>query len=354
MSDENNKIEDQLELTTANVEEVSTPATEVEAVSKTEEAKPLSLDDALAKAFEKHVPEEDGKPKTALPKLGTEAAPTAKPELEKQVDPITGRTLEPMKAPAGWTPALREKWSTVDPQVQKFIRDQEVGMAKKLQDVSEERKLASEFKEVVAPYEAMLRTFNISAKDHVKELMNLSHTLNTGSPQIKAQVIHNLISHFKPDFATLEQLSRGFQPDVAQKTSQPVNVEEEVQKVLSKREQEAQERQVATEIESFSTDASNEFYSDVRETMGRILNAGLVDAPTMPALLKKAYDLACSQHPEISQIIASRSTAQPSTSPQATRQIKPSLGNGNKSRLAARPISLDDAIKQAARQHGLT
>lgn len=350
---EDNKIEDQLELTTSNVEEVTTSTEVVEAKEvESTEPKSVTLDEALAKAFEKHVPEKsDEKPKTALPKTATtEEAPA---EEVKNIDPITGRAIEPMKPPAGWTPALREKWGSVDPQIQKFIRDQEVGTAKKLQEVSEERKIGNDFKEVVAPYEAMLRSFNTTAKDHVKELMNMSHTLNTGSAQTRAQVIYNLIQHFKPDPQALQSLFAGQQP--AQPQAPTLNVQEEVQKVLAAREEEAQSKGIASDIERFSADPNNEFFADVRDVMGKIIQAGIVDAPTMPELFRKAYDLACSQHPEISQIIAGRgqTQVQPTPSPAAVRSVKPSLSSGNKSKTAVRSVSLNDAVHEGMRRAGL-
>jgi hypothetical protein len=346
-------IEDQSDLTTSNAEAViKTDAPEV-AETKIEEPKALSLDEALAKAFEKHTPaENDEKPKTALPKTA-KVESTEQVTETKLVDPITGRVAEPMKAPAGWTPALREKWASVDPQVQKFIRDQEVGVSKKMQEVSDERKFAAEFKEVVAPYEAMLRGFNTTAKDHVKELMTMSHTLNTGTPQVKAQVLFNLINHFKPDAQTLQSLFAGQQPTP---TAAPVNVQEEVQKVLSARDEAEQQKSIASDIEKFSTDPKNEFFSDVRDSMSRIITAGVVDAPTMPELFKKAYDLACSQHPEISQILAERTqVAAPVEvqTPAAVRSIKPSLGSGVKSKAPARKMSMDEAVHEAVRRAGL-
>lgn len=352
MTTEDNKIEDLENQTTSNVEEVSTVETAPEV--KVEETKPLSLDEALLKAFEKHVPpKEEAKPKTALPKPVEVAAEEAPAEDEgKLIDPITGRAAEPMKAPAGWTPALREKWGGIDPQVQKFIRDQEVGMARKLQDVSEERKIATEFKSTVAPYEAMLRGFNVSAKDHVSELLNLSYTLNTGSPQTKAQVLHNLIQHFKPDIQTLISLSNGAQPQAA--IPAPVNVQAEVQKTLAAEREAAQEQSIQTEISNFQNDPKNEFFGDVRDLMSKAITAGLVTAPTTSELFKKAYDFACANHPEVSKVLAGRAQAAPVAQQAApTRSIKPSLNGGGKSKIPVRSVSLDDAVAEGMKRAGL-
>ena len=88
--------------------------------------------------------------------------------------------------------------------------------------------------------------------------------------------------------------------------------------------------------------------------MGRILNAELVDAPTMPELLKKAYDLACSNHPEISQLIAQRKAAAPAAPAKKAApvaSVKPSLGTGEKSKAPARKMTLDEAVNAAFNAH---
>src|SRR5579875_1432290 len=90
--------------TTSNVAEVAeqaAPATEA-----VESSEPKSLRDAVIKAFEKNE--------------GTKEQPSTLPEAEpvkaepaKEIDPITGRELEPIRAPSSMTPLLREKWSNV-------------------------------------------------------------------------------------------------------------------------------------------------------------------------------------------------------------------------------------------------
>lgn len=346
MSDINTLPQEEELDATANGTEVVEALAETTDVTKPEAPKSVSLDDALAQAAAKHLTP-DAKAKTALPVTETtEAAPA-----DKILDPITGRTLEPMKAPAGWTPALREKWSTIDPTVQKFIRDQEVHVSKKLQDVADERKLASEFKDIAAPYEAMLRGFNTTAAAHAKELFNLSHTLNTGSPQTRAQVIYNLINHFQPDKNTLTQLFSGQQPQIQQTQAQP-SVDELVEKKFQAREKAQEEQSIASEIDRFAKDPKNVYYEDVRDTMGRIITAELVSGGSLPELFANAYKLACSQHPEIAAIQARTVTptsAQPTAKPVAS--IKPSLGTGAKSKAPPKSMNLNDAVEQAFRKH---
>jgi len=333
--------------------------------------KSLTLDEAVSRAFDQHAKADQA---TAEPTKPTGAEATAEPakpapteaeaapppeataEAQKPVDPITGRTLEPIKAPAGWTPALREKWGAIDPQVQKFITDRERDMSQTLNKTTDERKLASEFREIVSPYEAMLRQFNTTATAHARELFTLSHTLNTGTPQVRAQVIHNLITHFKPDVATLQALASGQQPLTS--APPPVNVQEEVQKVLAEREAQTHEQAAKQAIDSFAADPANEFYDDVRALMGKAIDAGFVEAPTLPELFKKAYDFACRQHPEVSAVLARRAAAsqaspEPAPAPQPVAQVKPSLGGGKSAKAPPKNISLDEAISLAMKKHGV-
>ncbi len=334
--------------------EVTTAVEQEAAVSEpTEKVEPkaMSLDDALAKAFEKHVPADgEEKPKTALP--GTPAV-AATPG--KTVDPITGRESEPMKAPAGWTPLLRQKWDSVEPVVQKFIHDREREMAQNFTKTAEDRKLAAEVKEAFSPYESTIRQFNISGVQLAKELMTQWHGLQTGDGVQKAQIIAGLLNHFRPDPQALQQILAGQAPAQGQAQRAP-DVSELVKAELAKRDEEHAMKSANHEIATFQADPKNEYFNDVHDTMKRILEAQLVDAPDLPTLLKKAYDLACTQHPEISQIIAARTPVVAATAVQRPNvkpvgSVKASPGTGKPSKSAPRNMSLDDAINEAVSRH---
>lgn len=328
---EDSQIEGQeLEGTATNAPDVADK--NITATPAVEENKPMSTRDAALKAFEKlegKGTEPEKKP--ALPALD-------KPKVDKApakaIDPVTGREIEPMKAPGGWTPALREKWGTIDPQVQKFIIDRERDMATRLQDTAEERKLAKEFRDIAAPYEAMFRQHSTSATAHVKELLNLSFGLNTGNPVQKAHIIDQLIRHFNPDVEALMALSRGHAPKPSD-APKPVDVNAEVQKALAQRDKESQEKQVEAIHNAFASDPKNEFFKDVEELMGRAIHAGLVTGNTFEELYQNAYNWACKNHSEVSGILASRTAVQtqhqaqlPLNQPRPTQGVKPSLGSG--------------------------
>ncbi len=353
MSDQNLEIEG---TTTGNVaSEVQTTPTEAVAT----ETKSASLDEAIKAALAKHDPAAADTPRTALPTTDTPTADTA--SEAKAVDPITGRELEPIKAPAGWTPKLREQhWGKLDRELQQFLVARDTDISNRLTQTADERKLATLFKEATAPYEGFLKQFNTSALDHAKELFNLSYALNTGSPQTRAQLIVNLMQHFKPDAGTMQQLlaNPGMTVMTPPPAPQPFDREAEVEKALAERDQKAKEAEGLRELSAFQADPKNEFFEDVRGLMGKIIDAGLVDADSTSELFKKAYDLACSQHPEVAQVIAARqataitpATATPTAKPIAS--VKPSLGAGKSAKAPPKGMSMDDAIRAAMEQHGI-
>jgi flagellar hook-basal body complex protein FliE len=349
--DDFNNDDELLNETTANVTE---PVEQAEPVTEAvETSEPKTLRDAVLKAFEKTTGEKE--PTNALP----QAAEPAKVEPAKEIDPISGRELEPIRAPSSMTPLLRDKWGTVPREMQKFWVDRERDMQVRLQETADERKIAKQFGEVAAPYEATFRQFNTNAVAHAKELFNLDHQLRTGSPAQKAQIIHSLISHFQPDVQTLVQLANGRQGQAAPAQQAP-DVQAVVRQELAAREEKQREAEVQRHVDAFTTDPKNEFIDDLRPLMQKAIEAGFVEGKDIPELFRNAYDFAAQQHPEVKQILASRAAAtQSQVQPQPTTQtakpiqsVKPSLASGGRGgQTQPRPKSLREAAEMAWNKH---
>lgn len=320
---------------------------------------PVNIRDAIEQAYEKLDTTTEAAPapekkKTALPVQDATEAKTVV-ETDKEVDPISGRTLEPIRSPEGMPPAIREKWGTLDRQVQQYWSDREKDVQQTLSKTANERKLANEFKEIAAPYEGMLRQFNITAADHTKELFNLSYSLNNGTPQTKAQVLYNLITHFKPDPATLQALFAGQQVAPAAQVQAPINVQAEVEKALAARQEAEETKTVESAVSAFRSNPANEFYADVAPLMGKIIDAGLVDGADYTTLFQNAYELACQRTPEIKAILDSRSNAPAARqnaataaqTPKPVPQVKPSLNGGIRNAAPAKAMSARQAAEAA-------
>lgn len=346
----------------------ATPATEVTTPAATpvtpEPAEtPLSIDDALAKAIEKHSPPSEKPAKGLLPEIpgSKSATPEGTQGLKpgQVIDPITQRVLDPITPPGSLTPALREKWGSIPREFQDFWAKRERDHQTSMQETAEARKSWKEFTEVVAPYEATLRTHNISAVAHAKELFNLSHLLNTGSREVKADVIARLIHQFQPDPQALAHHLNQRPQAPMQTPPQPVNVRQEMEKVLQEREEAAKQAEGKGAWEAFAANPANEFLGDVQGLMSKILDAELVTGNTYPELFKNAYDLACSQHPEVKTVLAQRAAQTPAATPAATPAVpvaqprpngtvKPSLGASKAAPTAPKKLlSLEEAIAAA-------
>lgn len=318
-----------------------------------------AVERALAKVEKKHQLAEQ--PENVEPKVVQKDERVI--ENGKQYDPITGQELQPIKAPVSWTPALREKWGSIDPQVQKFINDRERELQTTLSKTAEERKLASEIRSALEPMEPMFRQYGISGVDHVRELLQHSRTLNSGTPQEKAALIYALTMQFQPDMQTLTALHTG-QMQVPQPQRQ-VDPQSEVERLWNQRVEAQATQEINSEIAAFANDPAHEFFYDVKENMGRIIEAGLVDGNNFTEIFKNAYDLACSRHPEIQQILATRAQYQqaqaqtqpvPQAAPKPVVGAKPSLSSGSTNK-PRRYKDLDAAVNAAAeevfRKHGL-
>lgn len=331
------------------IETTSTAADSTPTAAPTEAAQPKSLRQVIEENYNAQA---QTKPtvKTALPAAAPAPAATAPTTTEAEVDPITGRAIEPIKPPAGMPAGIREKWGSLDRTVQKYWVDRELDIQQTLSKTGTERKLAGEFKEIATPYEPMLRQFGITATEHARELFNLSYSLNNGTPQSRAQILYNLITHFKPDAGTLQALFAGQAPQVAAPAPAPaVNVQAEVDRVLTERAAREEEARVDTAVASFANDPANEFYKDVAPLMAKIIDAELVQGSDLTSLFKEAYALACQRTPEIKQILDQRAAAARPTAPavRPVPQVKPSLNGGIRSQVPVKPMTAREAAEAA-------
>jgi len=345
--DDFNNSDELLNETTANVTEPVEHEAPTEAVETSE---PKTLRDAVLKAFEKTAGDKVKAP--ALP----QAVEPVQAEPAKEIDPITGREIEPIRAPSSMTPLLREKWGNVPREMQKFWVDRERDMQVRLQETADERKLAKQFNEVAAPYEAMFRQHNTNAVAHAKELFNLDYQLRSGTPAQKAQIIHSMIMHFQPDVQTLSQLAAG-QPMQQAQAPQSPNVQELVRQELEAREAQRQEAEIQRELQAFAADPKNEFLEDLRPTMQKAIEAGFVSGNSITELFRNAYDFAAKQHPEVSRVLAERAAAvsqvQAATqTAKPVQSVKPSLASGGRGgQTQPRPKSLREAAEMAWNKH---
>lgn len=334
---------EELDNTTPVIESADEPVIETEEAEPAPDAKGARA--AAARALKDIDVDEPAA--GALPKLdGLPKTEAAKPKQE--IDPITGRVLEPIKPPASMSPELREQFGQVPRRMQQYWVDREKHIATELGKTTEARKFYEEFRGITQPYEGLLKHHNITATAHAKELFQLSHSLNTGTPEQKAYVFVQLLNQFKPDAATMQAMLAGQQVNIRPPTvpQRQYTQDELADMALAKRTEEQQNQSAQSETERFGNDSANEFYADVKHTMGQLIDTGVIPESDIPTMLRQAYDLAVSRHSGIQEVLAARKGAvpgqraqqaplqplqhaqAPAAAARPTPSVKPSVGGG--------------------------
>ncbi|GAG06616.1 unnamed protein product, partial [marine sediment metagenome] len=198
-----------------------------------------SLRDSLDDAFEKSesadiVEDELTPPKEEAPepkpeaKTDDEPKPEAKPAAGAAkldiptlipaagAEAVAAPTTTP--APAAWTPGPREHWEALPADVKAEIgrREQEISVG--LRDSADSRKLASDFKETIAPFQHFIQAENSTPLQAVSNMMRTAAVFRTGTAQQKAQTAASIIKNFGIDIQMLDSMLAGsYQDDPVQR-----------------------------------------------------------------------------------------------------------------------------------------
>ena len=291
----------------------------------------MSRTDALAEAFDKSEETAEQTELEGMPEVEETEAPEIEPEAEaepvaeeapKTEDPeiVAGETEEleieaedkpAAKAPQSWTPAMREEFVNLSPELQEFINNRENEVSKGLVTSTQARKFQEEFNSVVQPFEPLIAAEGGTPMQAVQTLLGTAATLQTGSPQAKAMRIAELINHYGVDVAQLDSIlsGQGVQDPQTMQMNQMLQQHlAPVQQFMAQQQQNqfAQQQQMqvdaATEFDSFMS--SNEFAEDVRQEMAVLIENNMADT------YDEAYKKAIGMRPDIGAIIQARKDAE--------------------------------------------
>lgn len=231
------------------------------------------------------------KPEVSAPQLGTP-------------------TPEPLKAPASFKALAREEWGKTPPAIQQEVLRRERETAIALEQSSEARQGYQRFREVVAPYEAMIRGQGADPYQTVQSLLQTAAGLATAPIQQRAEILAGLIKTYLPGRDSLEVLDSTLAGVMQGRPAQgapPVyhdpRVDEIYQTFQQARQQQAQTLEQQA-IEGVRTIQGNEFYEDVKLIVADMLevagNQGIALTPS------EAYTRAVAIHPEVSKVVEQR------------------------------------------------
>jgi len=201
--------------------------------------------------------------------------------------------------PSSWRANVRDHFATLPADVQDEILRREGDFHNGIQQYKQDADYARSIKGVIAPYQSDFAALGVNETQAIQSLLQSERTLRIGTPEQKLAVLQSIVhSYGVPVEALLSD--DGNVRDVAMQNAQLISrlnqMEQQLHGFTSAQQQTAQS-QAQTEIQKFASNPANKWFEDVREDMGRMLNAG------MATDLQDAYDKAVWQRTDIRQAI---------------------------------------------------
>ncbi|MCJ7432755.1 MAG: hypothetical protein MUO77_04640 [Anaerolineales bacterium] len=195
--------------------------------------------------------------------------------------------LPKSRAPSSWRPALREKWAALPAEVQQEVlkREREIGQG--FNEVGEVKKFRDSFLQTINPYQNIFQAEGNQPLKTINDLLQTASVLYNGGAMQKAQTVAQMIRSFGIDLQILDGILSG-QPQQAGATggtSPGMNngsdisrlvqmaVQSALQPMLQGQQEAAkrEEQDALSVIDTFATDAKNEFFDDVKDDMADLL-----------------------------------------------------------------------------------
>lgn len=253
-------------------------------VIETPEPKEQTLRETIQEATKETKSRDDkGKFTTKEPKeiQVAVAEKVTKPEAQK-----------PISAPSSWSPAAKEKWASLAPDLQAEITRREEETHKGFTKLDEERNLGKSMKEVINPYMPIIASEGGTPEKAVQSLLNTAYLLRTGSPERKTQLLREIAQTYNIDLGQLSQAPQQQNPQVQGLQQRLDQIERDRAQEINLRKQEDNAK-IQAEINAFAADPKNVYYEKVKPLMGSLLGSG--QAQTM----QEAYDKACRLSDEV-------------------------------------------------------
>jgi hypothetical protein len=247
------------------------------------------------KAVEDTVTEsEDGAPA----EVEDEAPKEDKPEDE---DPTISR------APASWSPSARAAWNELPAGTRKEIVKREKDYAVGIQRYAETSKYGESVRNVLAPFQSIIRMEGADDVTAVANLAQTAATLRLGTPVEKAKLVASLINVYGVDINALDSMLAGEQVSEEDNKLQQLldqklaPFQQLLTGVNQAREQQARSVVSTVDKEIAEFEKTAEFIEDVREDMAYILETAAKRGSQIT--LKQAYDRAVASRDDLAPLV---------------------------------------------------
>lgn len=221
----------------------------------------------------------------------------------KAAEDSTGtRNPELAAAPPAWPNELKGKWGALDADVRIFLQKREADVHRQFTTNDQERSFGREIRQIVQPYEALIRSIGSTPQAAITDVLNTAYVLRTADPQTKAATIAKVIQDYGVDMKLLGQPQQ-VSPEVAALRQELARVSQQQQAWQQQQEQTVQQ-QVLQQVETFGQDPKHPHFKAVQALMGTLMQAGQAQD------MEEAYQMAVYARPDLRQSLLAESTAQ--------------------------------------------
>lgn len=253
--------------------------------------------------------------------------------------------------PKTWRKEAAATWAALPSEAKNEIIKREADIFKGLETYKVDAGFGKSVKQVVAPYEAILRQNNLDPVQTIQGLMSAHHRLATGSPQQKVELFKILARDYQIDLTSLGGAAEDapyLDPQVKALQDELAGVKSQLSATAQRQQQEAAAA-ISKQVDAFAADPKNIYFNDVADIAADLVNRGLAGT------LQEAYDKAIWLHPEVraketarvASETAAKAAAEAKVRAEAARKataanVKTSAKSGS----AATPLgSLDDTLE---------
>lgn len=247
----------------------------------------------------------DQKPEDQKP---ADQKPTDQKPTDQPVDKPASGPHE--KAPGTWTPAAREKWSKLDPEIRAEVWKREREASRAMTVSAEARKFTGEFEKRVQPYLGFIAAEKSTPLDAMESFFRMGAVFRVGTQEQKVALVADTIRRFGVNLEMLDTVLAGQQPQF----NPQATIQQAVQQAVAPLQQQFQQQQraqqtqseqsIEAEIDAFAADPKNEFFDDVKHLIPDILEVAAKHGQQMS--LTDAYQRATLIHEPVRQVIEAR------------------------------------------------
>lgn len=273
------------------------------------------------------------------------------------------------KPPSTWKPVARAEWDKLSPAIRAEVHRREADWAKGRQELIPDAQLGRSFREVAAPYKALIDA-EAGGRPELAfaELMKTAAILRMGTPEQKRQVVLGVAKQYGVDLGLTQP--QGQPAQQTQQTFQDPRVDQLLQHLQSQEQQRQTQEQQQLEAAVVNwMDAKDEAGNPKYPYLGDVANEMQVLVPQIrqsnpsfshEQVLQSAYERATWASPEVRPLLLAAqaaAAARPSDNQNRVREAKRAASVNVPRRAsipsAGPPGTLDDTLTKTARTLGL-